>query len=84
MNKLRLHLEDLRVETFATDGEGPGARGTVRAQATGYYTLCQPYAWTCPECAQPDTESCPAPCTGDCGGSGGGGTVGGTQTRTDV
>ena len=81
MNKIRLHLEDLRVESFATAGEGQAPRGTVRAHASGYFT-CDPNVWTCPECAYPDTESCPAPCGGGTGG--GGGTVGGTQTRTDV
>ncbi|MBB4635013.1 hypothetical protein [Longimicrobium terrae] len=50
MGKLRLKMEDLRVETFRVRPDAPGGRGTVHGQESGreggcaqsYYDLCEP------------------------------------------
>lgn len=76
--RLKLHVDELSVESFATDREGYG-RGTVRANASeegAISTQCwtdptadptwQP-AHTCPECAPMETPDGPCwsdpPCT---------------------
>jgi hypothetical protein len=61
MKKLRLHPDDLAVESFGTASEQADADGTVRAhQQSNQFTFCwtQPEhgatclpAYTCPECA---------------------------------
>lgn len=74
MKKLRLDVESLHVESFATD-EGSGSRGTVhgRSAATGI-TLCLPGCTTSPgdpgesyddSCGGGESCSCPGP--GHCG-----------------
>jgi len=55
---MKVKLENLRVESFATTLETDDVRGTVNAhEATGVvYTCkfsCPPY-YTCPECAPRD------------------------------
>lgn len=56
---MKVKLEDLSVESFATTSEGVGRRGTVNAhEASPLYTCkwsCPPY-YTCPECAPPVME----------------------------
>lgn len=51
---MKVKLENLRVESFATTAAGGDARGTVNAnEASALYTCrfsCPPY-YTCPECA---------------------------------
>ena len=51
MKKLRLALDSLRVESFATDGRDPRGPGTVKAHAdvdTAYRTCgCTYYQETC-------------------------------------
>jgi hypothetical protein len=73
MNKLRLVLDDLRVDTFSTSGARNGEEGTVRGYNVTYgpsydepcipdYTDgCPPYtqAYTCATCAYS--------CNGTCG-----------------
>ena len=39
MGKLRLGMEELRVESFTTSGAGDG-KGTVRGHSITYYTDC--------------------------------------------
>ena len=52
---MKLKIEDLRVDSFATaDGQGE-SRGTVRANEATPYWSCQP-KYTCPECASPVME----------------------------
>ena len=77
MRKLKLEVEDLRVDTFSTGADG-GGEGTVEAfrvrTVTGYPLSCWQSCWpddTCPGC----TQSCPnVTCVDTCGGCGGGGT----------
>jgi hypothetical protein len=59
MNKLRLDLDDLSVESFATTPEPSREAGTVFGQQCTCYTLC-----TCPGC-----PTCDASCNGTCGGT---------------
>ncbi|HEX6367866.1 MAG TPA: hypothetical protein VF006_02960 [Longimicrobium sp.] len=42
MGKLRLKLEELEVDTFATGADGAPARGTVDARAATARPLCIP------------------------------------------
>ena len=66
MKKLKLHAEELRVESFPTIVKKSGARGTVRANDSDDSLVpdCSAYCWTdptaeptwqpaftCPECA---------------------------------
>jgi hypothetical protein len=62
MKKLKLDLEDLSVESFATTPESRGEGGTVFGQQCTCYTQC-----TCPGC-----PTCDASCNGTCGGTCGG------------
>jgi hypothetical protein len=59
MHKLKLRLESLRVETFATT-LAPPERGTVFGEQCTCYTQC-----TCPGCA-----TCDASCNGSCNSCG--------------
>ncbi len=59
MNKLRLNLDDLAVESFATTPDRPAEGGTVFGQQCTCYTQC-----TCPGC-----PTCDASCNGTCGGT---------------
>ncbi|HEV2736456.1 MAG TPA: hypothetical protein VGV85_16540 [Longimicrobiaceae bacterium] len=60
MKKLKLDLEDLTVESFATTPESRGEGGTVFGQNhCTCYTQC-----TCPGC-----PTCDASCNGTCGGT---------------
>ncbi len=62
MHKLKLNLEDLSVESFATTPEARHEGGTVFGQQCTCYTQC-----TCPGC-----PTCDASCNGTCGGTCGG------------
>jgi hypothetical protein len=58
MKKLRLHLEDLQIDSFhTTPAEKP--KGTVFGEQCTCYTQC-----TCPGC-----PTCDASCNGTCGGT---------------
>jgi hypothetical protein len=59
MKKLKLDLEGLVVESFATTPESRGEGGTVFGQQCTCYTQC-----TCPGC-----PTCDASCNGTCGGT---------------
>jgi hypothetical protein len=59
MRKLKLDLEDLSVESFATMPEAHREGGTVFGQQCTCYTQC-----TCPGC-----PTCDASCNGTCGGT---------------
>jgi hypothetical protein len=59
MRKLKLDLEDLSVESFATTPEPHREAGTVFGQQCTCYTQC-----TCPGC-----PTCDASCNGTCGGT---------------
>jgi hypothetical protein len=80
MKKLKLEIDALRVETFASHEEG-SELGTVRGYLSAYYELCQPgdtwqMSCTCePTCNANTCYNCPsagcptggAPaCTGTC------------------
>jgi hypothetical protein len=71
MKKLKLDLEDLSVESFATTPDSRGEGGTVFGQQCTCYTQC-----TCPGCPTCDAScngtcggTCDASCNGTCGGS---------------
>ncbi len=67
MNKLKLNLEGLSVESFATTPEARGEGGTVFGQQCTCYTQC-----TCPGCPTCDAScngTCDASCNGTCGGT---------------
>ncbi len=56
MYKLRLNVEELTVQSFATD-DANGQVGTVRGQeaaASNFFTRC---------CQTDEVQSCPARCT---------------------
>jgi len=57
MKKIRLELDGLAVETFATGSAGAAGGGTVRGQEFG------PTVPSCPSLNLCPTERCP---TGDC------------------
>jgi hypothetical protein len=76
MKKLKLHADELRVESFATVVNGNG-RGTVQANDSGDPLLLSTQCWTdpaadttwqpahtCPECAPMETPD--GPCTSIC------------------
>ncbi len=52
MEKIRLDVDALRVQSFETAESGAEARGTVRANQSGYHTRCD------------DCLSGPYPCEG--------------------
>ena len=67
MNKLRLDLEDLSVESFSTTPEAGKEEGTVFGQQCTCYTNC-----TCPGCPTCDAScngTCAASCNGTCDAS---------------
>jgi hypothetical protein len=71
MRKLKLDLEDLAVESFATTPEAHRVGGTVFGQQCTCYTQC-----TCPGCPTCDAScngscinTCAASCNGTCGGT---------------
>jgi hypothetical protein len=63
MNKLKLRLDDLRVDTFQTTS-GQKEKGTVFGEQCTCYTNC-----TCPGCPTCDAScngSCDVSCNGSC------------------
>ncbi len=64
MNKLKLHLDDLQIDSFqTTSAEKP--KGTVFGEQCTCYTQC-----TCPGCPTCDAScngTCYASCNGTCG-----------------
>jgi len=66
MKKLKLELDELKVESFQTD-RGASARGTVRGQGEGSYELGCPTMD--PSCNGSCEGTCPGSCVGTCGGS---------------
>jgi hypothetical protein len=71
MNKLKLNLEDLAVESFSTTPEAQKENGTVFGQQCTCFTQC-----TCPGCPTCDATcngtcaaTCNASCNGTCGGT---------------
>jgi modification target Cys-rich repeat protein len=74
MNKLRLELDDLRVDTFSTSEAAGGESGTVRAHGVGvgpsYDQPCEPVDMdhtvaACPVYTDVGT-TCAASCHGSC------------------
>ena len=50
---MKLKLDDIRIDSFATADAAPGQRGTVHGQATLLLITCRatcPGNETCPEC----------------------------------
>lgn len=83
MHKLKLNLDDLAVESFATTPDARGAGGTVFGQNhCTCYTQC-----TCPGCPTCDPScngTCGDTCEGTCDYTCGGHTcLGGVQTCAD-
>ena len=63
--KLKLKMEELRVETFATDPTTTDDRGTVRANAATPPGNCFSGVWSCiPEASC--GETCPLSCSPSC------------------
>jgi hypothetical protein len=78
MKKIRLDLERLTVETFATTEDDKAKRGTVRGHLSAYYELCHAddtwqQSCTCEAtCNAATCYNCSAACgTGQCGGGSG-------------
>lgn len=77
MNKLRLKLDDLRVDTFSTNPSDGEAGGTVRGHGgNSYFEPCQSYADPCevdytdtcpPYTAAATCNTCGYSCNGTCG-----------------
>jgi hypothetical protein len=64
MKKLRLHLDDLRIDSFQTTApEKP--KGTVFGEQCTCYTQCT--CPGCPTCYASCNGSCDASCNGTCG-----------------
>ena len=66
MRKLKLHLDKLAVNSFATEKAPEPTRGTVRGLGT---TVCtEQFACTWPDCGGGSmlTDSCGATCGGPC------------------
>jgi hypothetical protein len=66
MKKLRLHLEDLQIDSFQTT-PGEKTKGTVFGEQCTCYTQC-----TCPGCPTCDAScngTCDASCNGTCDAS---------------
>ena len=64
MNKLKLRLDDLRIDSFDTTAPQK-AKGTVFGEQCTCYTQC-----TCPGCPTCDAScngTCDASCNGTCG-----------------
>ena len=75
MKKLRLHIEDLRVDGFATT-PAAASKGTVVGEQGTYYTLCTcagptcgaTCAYTCDDPTCPACPTCPDTCAQTCDG----------------
>ena len=65
MNKLKLHLDDLRIDSFDTTS-APREKGTVFGEQCTCWTQCGQN--TCPGCPTCDA-SCNGTCAGTCGDS---------------
>jgi hypothetical protein len=66
MRKLKLHLEDLRIDSFTTTpAEKP--KGTVFGEQCTCYTQCT--CPGCPTCYASCNGTCDASCNGSCGAS---------------
>jgi len=66
MKKLKLHLEDLQVDTFQTTApEKP--KGTVFGEQCTCYTNCT--CPGCPTCYASCNGTCQVSCNGDCSGA---------------
>jgi hypothetical protein len=66
MQKLRLHLEDLQIDSFQTTA-AQKPKGTVFGEQCTCYTQC-----TCPGCPTCDAScngTCNATCAGSCNGT---------------
>ena len=64
MKKLRLHLEDIRIDSFSTT-EVRTQKGTIYGEQCTCYTAC-----TCPGCPSCDAScggTCDVSCNGTCG-----------------
>ena len=66
MNKLRLKLDDLRVDTFQTTPVQK-EKGTVFGEQCTCYTQCT--CPGCPTCYASCNGTCDASCNGSCGGA---------------
>ena len=68
MKKLRLEVDDLRIDSFAVDGAGE-ARGTVAGQNEPAYTAsCDGSCVnTCNSCVNTCLNTCQASCWNTCG-----------------
>jgi hypothetical protein len=66
MNKLKLRLDDLRVDTFQTTPVQK-EKGTVFGEQCTCYTNCT--CPGCPTCAASCNGTCDASCNGTCGAS---------------
>jgi hypothetical protein len=64
MNKLRLRLDDLRIDSFDTTAPQK-AKGTVFGEQCTCYTQCT--CPGCPTCYATCNGSCDASCNGTCG-----------------
>lgn len=64
MKKLRLQLDDLRIDSFDTTAPQK-AKGTVFGEQCTCYTNCT--CPGCPTCYQSCNGSCDASCNGSCG-----------------
>ena len=61
MKKLKLTLDDLRVESFRTVPEDNTLRGTVEANGCEYTNPnCTAYWSTCPASGNPSCDACPS------------------------
>ena len=69
MKKIRLNLDALAVETFATTKDDDASRGTVRGHLSAYYELCNPGDTWQQSCTCEAT--CNAATCYNCGGGGG-------------
>ena len=66
MNKLKLQLDDLQVDTFQTTS-AEKSKGTVFGEQCTCYTQCT--CPGCPTCYASCNGSCDASCNGTCGAS---------------
>jgi len=66
MNKLKLRLDDLHVDTFQTTS-APKQKGTVFGEQCTCYTQCT--CPGCPTCYASCNGSCDASCNGTCAAS---------------
>jgi hypothetical protein len=66
MNKLRLELDDLRVDTFSTTSHGHGAGGTVRGHGDSDFEVCEPESMNCTNACNTVPPQCQASGGGTC------------------